>query len=668
MKRYINILSASLIAMSAFFTSCTDYLDKDPDSTVNMDDAFKNFYNFQGYIEEIYNCIPSKQECYWTTSFNWGDDEIMNTEADWHLCHQIDIGNFWAWQAEKTGEDGAYLDADGCDPSSTDKFKHRIWPHSWYCIRKCNMGLENFSKMVDATTEEKELIQGQLYFFRAWWHFELMQYLGGLPYIDKTLDGTEKDIARLSFQECADKAAADFRMAADLLPIDWDDTKVGKETLGKNQIRINKIMALGYLGKCYLWAGSPLMKNGAQIGGAMTMTYDYDKAYCQKAADALGELLKLVEEGKTQYGLAQFKYSDIYNHVKASDATSCFTEIFYTTGQSWLMPGSIEAIFRGPVPESNSSNWNASKTWGPKVNGIVEHDNIIHQPTANYVNFYGMANGLPLTDGQSGFSKVQPFKDRDQRFYHDIVFDGFKYINGSITEDGDEKFRYSQLYTGGNVRGALNGSRTGYFTQKLCPHTCNKYDGTYNWNSNLQMYLPYMRLADVYLMYAEACAAIDGSQHASTTYSSLKAVDAINRLRDRAGVGRVGGRVYNPATESFGEAIIDDSYINNKEKFMDEVRRERAVELAFEGFRFCDLQRWLLLTEDPYNKKTSQEFTRVETDDWYTNPNNDPRNARVTDWREEEILTRDFAVKHYWFPFKLDDTYISIDFEQNPGW
>ena len=61
MKRYINILSASLIAMSALFTSCTDYLDKDPDSTVNMDDAFKNFYNFQGYIEEIYNCIPSKQ-------------------------------------------------------------------------------------------------------------------------------------------------------------------------------------------------------------------------------------------------------------------------------------------------------------------------------------------------------------------------------------------------------------------------------------------------------------------------------------------------------------------------------------------------------------------------------------------------------------------------------
>lgn len=662
-KKYINILSVCLMAMSCMFSSCTDYLDKDPDSTVDMDDAFKNFYNFQGYVEEIYNCIPSKEECYWTTSFNWGDDEIMNTEADWHMCHQVDLGNFWAWQAEKTGQDGTYLDGDGCDPSSQDKFNHRIWPHAWYCIRKCNLGLENFSKMVDATTEERQLIQGQLYFFRAWWHFELMQYLGGLPYVDKTLDGTEK-LARLSFQECADKAAADFRMAADLLPIDWDDTKVGKETLGKNQLRINKIMALGYLGKCYLWAGSPLMKNGAQLGG--TMTYNYDEAYCQKAADALGELLKLVEDGETQYGLAEFKYDDIYNHIKSSDATSCYTEIFYTTGQNWLMPGSIEAIFRGPSVDTNSSNWNAAKTWGPKVNGIVEHDNIIHQPTANYVNYYGMANGLPLTDAQSSFNKEYPFKDRDARFYHDIVFDGFKYINGTINNAADEAFRYSQLYTGGNVRGALNGSRTGYFTQKMTPHTCNKYDGTYNWNANLQMYLPYMRLADVYLMYAEACAAVGGSQYASTTYSSLKAVDAINRLRDRAGVGHVGGQVYNSATESFEEGPIDATYINDKNKFMDEVRRERAVELAFEGFRFCDLQRWLLLTEYPYNVKTSQEFTRVHEDEWYTT--NDPKDAKVQGWKEEEILTRNFDTKHYWFPLKLEDTYITMEFAQNPGW
>lgn len=142
----------------------------------------------------------------------------------------------------------------------------------------------------------------------------MMQYFGGLPYIDTVLSATEKmSLPRLSYQECADKAAVDFRMAADLLPINWDNTTVGKQTAGKNDLRINKIMALGYLGKNYLWAASPLMEHGAQLGGSNT--YNYNTEYAKKAAEAFGELLTLVESGQTQYALAQFDYSDIYNHT-----------------------------------------------------------------------------------------------------------------------------------------------------------------------------------------------------------------------------------------------------------------------------------------------------------------------------------------------------------------
>lgn len=649
-KLYKNILYYSLFAMTLGLSSCEDYLEKDPDSTVSAEEAFKNFMNFQGYMEEIYNCIPNKEECYWTTSFNWGDDEIMNTEADWQMCHQIDLGNFWAWQAGKLGQDGSWLDSNSADPSAdinidgNNKFKHRLWPHAWYCIRKANIGIENLSKMTDATQEEREMIEGQLYFFRAWWHFEVMQYLGGMPYIDKVMDGTEKP-ERLTFQEAAEKAAADFRKAADLLPINWDNTVPGKNTLGKNQLRINKIMALGYLGKTYLWAGSPLMEHGAQTGGAKT--YDYNEDYCKKAADALGELLTLVESGKTQYALAEFNYSDVYNHKKASGATSCFSEIFYTTGQNWLMPGSVEAIFRGPCSPANGSNWNVSKTWGPKVNGLVEHDNIIHQPTANYVNLYGMSDGSRLDDPSGSFDKTHPFKNRDPRFYHDIVFDGFKYVNAAMPEDM-EAFRYSQLFTGGNVRSENNASRTGYFTQKLSPHTCNKYDKTYDWGGNLQLYLPYMRLADIYLMYAEACVAFGGASGKSTTFGKT-AEDAVNVLRDRVAMDHVLSR-----------------YTADRNTFIDEVRRERAVELAFEGFRFNDLQRWLLLTEAPYNVKTSQEFDRIETDEWYKK--NDPRDAQVANWSEQVILTRNFSSKHYWFPMKVNDTYLYEGIAQNPGW
>ena len=620
--------------------SCEAYLDKEPESTISEATAFVNFRNFQGYVEEIYNCIPDKEKCNWCPSWNWGDDEVFNTLANDRMTNQVDLGNFRAWM-----QTGNWLYKNGSSSTSTDKFAHSLWPHSWYCIRKANVGLKALEdgKLVNATDEERNLIAGQLYFFRAWWHFELINWFGGLPYIDKAFEANDPlNLPRLTYQECAEKAAADFRMAADLLPINWDDTAAGKATFNKNELRINKVMALAYLGKCYLWASSPLMEHGAQTGGANT--YNYNKDYAQKAADAFGELLTLVEAGKTQYALAEFNYSDIYNHTKAAGAANSFSDNFYTRKQNWRQPGTVEAIFRGPSPDFNGSNWNTTKVFGPKVDGVVEHDKVIHQPTANVVEMYGMANGLPLDHPESGFDPKFPFKDRDPRFYHDIVFDGFKYING---EPGTwAHLQYCELYTGGNVRTVDLGSRTGYFIQKLVPHTCNSVDLEYNWGSALHVYLPYMRLADVYLMYAEATAVIGGRTGKSSN-CSLTSEDAINKIRDRVGAGHV-----------------DASFTGNA--YMDEIRRERAVELMFEGHRFNDLQRWLLLTEAPYNQKYSHEFTRVHDADWYKK--NDPKDAEVIGFKKELILERNFDAKHYWFPLPDSEVYLYEDFPQNPGW
>lgn len=639
------------LALGTSLSSCQDYLDKEPDSTVSADDAFANFRNFQGFVEEIYNCIPDKEKCNYCPSWNWGDDEIFNPEADNRMTHQVDLGNFRAWEST-----GNWLKRDGAS-TSTNKFDHGIWNHAWYCIRKCNLGLQNIDKFVTGSAEEKKLIEGQLYFFRAWWHEEMMQYFGGMPYVDTYLDtNAELNLPRLSYQECADKAAADFRKAADLLPINWDKTSAGAATQGKNDLRINKIMALGYLGKTYLWAASPLMKNGAQTGASKNgKTYDYDQEYAKKAAEAFGELLSLVEAGQTQYALAEFKYKDIYNHEKSDDANSCFSDIFYTKKQNWKMPGTVEAIFRGPSPDFNGSNWNTSKVFGPKVQKVVAHDNVIHQPTANLVEAYGMANGEPIylvENGQyvlnpkSGFDPKHPFQNRDPRFYHDIVFDGFKYLNGSPGQYAD--LQYCQLYTGGNMRPIENASRTGYFIQKLVPHTCNEVDKDYDWGAAFHCYLPYMRLADIYLMYAEACAAFGGATGKSSNFGKT-AEDAINTLRDRCGAGHVA-----------------PEFVADNHKFMDEVRREREVELSFEGFRFCDLQRWLLLTEAPYNQKFSQEFDRVESADFYKN--HDPKDAEVANYRRELILTRNFNTKHYWFPLPIKETQLYPEFNQNPGW
>ncbi len=629
------------------FASCTDYLDKTPDSNVSSDQAFKNFTNFQGYVEEMYNCIPSKESNYWCTTFNWGEDEIMNTGlGDSHVTAHFDLGDYRHWY----GDQQSFLHTDDLNPTKTDKYSHSL-EHAWYCIRKCNLGLANLDKMTDCTQEEKNIIKGQLLFFRAWWHEEMIAFFGGMPYVDTVLDGSQAlTLPRLTYQECAKKCAEDFRAAADLLPNDWDKTAVGKKTLGKNELRITKVCALGYMGKVLLWAASPLNNLRAEVGASKNGdTYKYNVELAAQAADALGEALAQVNSGKTPYALAEYKYSNIYDHVAKDGSKSNFSEIFYTTGKNWKQPGSTEAILRGPYIGENSSNWNFTKLWGPKLNDIVEHDALIHQPTANYVNYYGMANGLPLDDPESGFDPKHPFKNRDPRFYHDIVFDGFKYINMTIAkEEDDYQFKYIQMYTGSNLRSsASQGCRTGYYCQKLVPHQANKYDGMYNWGGALQCDLPYMRLADLYLMYAEAGAAVQGANYKSSKLD-LTAVDAINVLRNRVDAGHVA-----------------DKFVADQKKFMDEVRRERAVELAFEGFRWNDLQRWLLLTEYPYNIKTSQEFKRVGNYDF---TKNDPRDAEVTGWSEKRIVTRDFSEKHYLLPLKESDVYLYPEFGQNPGW
>ena len=676
MKYYSNIKSLAcgcllLLAGGASFVSCTDWLDKDPESIVAEDEAFKNYRNFQGYIEEIYFLIPDKEKVNYCTAWNFGDDAVHNPEGFAHMDHQVDLGNYRNW----LNNNQCWLmgnNFNGRDQS--------LWRNSWYCIRKCNLGIQNIKSLV-GTDEERDLLLGQMYFFRAWWHFELICYFGGMPYIDEAFEATQiPELPRLSFQECADRCAEDFERAYDLLPLDWDETLAGMQTSGNNDLRVDKFTALCYLGKCYLWAGSPLMKEmeKAKNGGAPQLlgassngkTYDYDVKYCEKAAEAFGRALDMVNKGQVKYKLAEFKYSNLYDHERDEngDEDNFYSDIFYTVKKKWKMPGAKEAIMRGAYPGTNSANWNCAKIFGPKVAGLVDHDNIIHHPTANLIDQYGMANGQPIylvQNGEyvlnplSGWDPNHPYKDRDPRFYHDIVFDGFHYVlSTDALNESQKKLEYCDLFTGGAMRDIDHGSSTGYYIQKLVPHQCNQGDRWYDWDYAFQCYLPYMRLADVYLMYAEARAAIATGVSQLTERPlycmSLSAVDAINALRDRVN------------SADYPMEHVQPNLRDTREHFIDEVRRERAVELAFEGFRWCDLQRWLLLTEPPYTVKYSHEFERLETDAWFKD--HDPKDARVGNFTKKELISRRFDSKHYWFPLPDEDIYLYEGFPQNPGW
>lgn len=620
MKNKIIYILSMFFIVCFTLTSCTDYLDRDSDSVLSEEDAFKNFNNFQGFIEVMYNVIPDIAKHNWVSSFNWGEDEVITTgNGEYLMGYAIDGGNYRSY----INKEDCFLDRNWSVDG--DRFKKSLWGGGWYAIRQANLGLEALEKgmLKDATQEEQNFIKGQLYFFRAWFYFQLTSYWGGLPYLESVIaPDAQFNLPRETYQENAEKMAADFQRAADLLPIDWDNTATGSRTKGNNALRPNKIWALSYLGKALLYAGSPLMENGANNNNR-----SYNSEYCKRAADVLGQVLNMVESNQTQYALVDFDN---------------YSTLFYTKEQNWLMPGGTEAIMRSPTYGADSY-WRQMNSY--QLQAICEGDGIILCPAANYVNYFGMQNGLPLDDPNSHFSRSQPWKDRDPRFYNNFIYDGVKMIK---SPSSFKEYEYANLYEGGNCcDDPRKTSRTGYFNYKFIPLGANKDDADYGYGKATHFHLSWLRLAEVYLLYAEAVAQGYGSANSNSATFPKSAVYAVNVIRERAGVDPVA-----------------DSYTNDLEKFMSEVRRERAVELAFEGHRFHDLRRWKLLTEYPYNIKTMQKFDRAEAFD----PEADPKERKVVNFREEIVTQRKLSSKHYWLPFKTEDVTIYPEFYQNPGW
>ena len=638
-KQYI---SGSLLLLSALLltVSCTDYLDKEERSDIDPAQPYLNFKNFQGFVEELYTAMPIMTGHQYHSAWNFGEDDYWEPQESRQLPNAIDQGNYWGWnecfysyfKEKQSGMNTGTPERMISDVST----KGYLYGLCWFGIRKANIGIANLDKMVDATQEEKNLIAGQLYFFRAWNHFMLMQYWGGLPYIDVVLDANSVfNLPRLSYQATAEKAAEDFQKAADLLPVDWDQTAAGKATLGKNSVRINKVMALAYKGKDLLWAGSPMM-NQESTGNA---TYNAD--FCKRAADTFAEVLKICDE-TGRYELADWDH---------------YQEIFYTYKQNKLN-GLKEVMFWENMATCHIGvwRWNLVNDWRPP---LINNSGIKCYPAANYTDYFGMANGMPIPDitqpdAASGYNPEYPYKDRDPRFYYNFIYDAVKTVlDGSkILKDGlpDERKQYASLYEGGLYRTDTPSKCvfTGYMNKKFTSQYMNDFD---DYKEGTVLVMPLLRLADVYLMYAESAAAGYGSATASASGYSLSAVGAIDKVRARAGV-----------------AGVNSKFLGSVDDFMSEVRRERAVELSFEGHRFTDLRRWLLLDKAPYNKKTAVYFDRAadQSDkDRYANP----KENHVLNLREVVLVERKYSLpKHNWFPFPQKDVQMYPEFAQNPGW
>lgn len=615
MKAYLRIiLSAGVFLMVLGIVSCKKYLDRPLELNISEKDVFVNFRNFQGFTEELYSSLPDMSKPTWNGEWNTGDDILSTTNANYRLNAEFDNGNYWAWRTNGGGWDNSWLDDNGPNTDPNEGKNKGLWPLSWYGIRKANVGLANLDKLVDATEEERNVIKGQLLFFRGFFHFQLMSFWGGLPYIDTVLSSSAKlELPRLSYRETALRAAKDFEDAAALLPANWENTAVGEQTKNNNQQRVTKSAALAFKGKNLLYAASPMM-NEASGGPAA-----YDQELCKQAAEAFSRVLKLSDEGQAYYQLLPWdKYS----------------ENWFTISGYGKHPGYPEVIFGPPSYAPWQSRWSLVNMFIPPPLGGEAG---ISSPAANYVNYFGMDNGLPIDAAGSGYDITDPWTKRDPRFYKCITYDGVRMIRGS----GNPDYRFAILYTDdkpqnlkGDLRIESTASRTGYLLRKFVTDGCNNVDNEWN---NINIVIPYLRLADVYLMYAEAV--LHGYGTPQSSYPGYKtAEEAVNIVRARANV---------PA--------VDVRYTGSKDAFMGEIMRERAVELAFEGLRWHDLRRWNVAGEKKYKEKTVIDFGRRS-------------DGKPTNLRERVVVTRIFEKKHNWLPLPNNQVNLYPTFGQNPGW
>lgn len=550
MKIYFPVFILSIL----IFTACVDYLEKTPESDVTSEDVFGTYPSFQGFVDNMYPHIQSAFGWHYGWNMNWGGS-VWNT----HGTHTIILkGDYWwAINASMSGL-GNGVTREGREYGS-DIEGRGIWTGGWNCVRKANIALEKLPLLVDATEEERRLIEGQAYFFRAYFHGEILRVWGGMPYIDRVLQPSDNmKLDRLSYHETVERVVEDLDRAIDLLPENWDDTGPGSKRRGANHGRITKGAALGYKQRHLLYAASPLMN------GTSGNSYTYNVDYAKRSAEAGWELIKLADKGV--YSLVPM--SKISGNFYTQDRTTVWTS---------------ETILA------------RARVYGIGINTIycldqnfvlipLVEDGIGQTINQTFVDKFEMADGTRYKI-EYDWDNEKRWKNRDPRFHAWIAVDREKM--------GDHPEAYYRFYIG-------NDTYCRPQSQAVLPYAVKKYVG---WNMNdfdddwwnAGALVPNMRLAEAYLSYAEAVTVAYGP-NGSAPGANISAVDAINIVRERAGMPPV---------------TADATGYNS---FMDLVWNERSVELCFESHYWYDRRRW-------YNRHLEdgdKDFVDLQFDKDYT--------------------------------------------------
>jgi hypothetical protein len=524
--------------------------------------------------------------------------------------------NFYGWTRDFAGiyndEPHSDLRSDLMIPlSSTNSFSHgnntiptsdKFYTDAYNRIRRCNLLLQNAAGY--GGSESIDQYTGEAYFFRAYFHFDLVQLYGDVI-IDRSvtdIGSPELTAQRDDRGSVIDFCIEDLNAAIPLLP-----------EIEPEKGRITKWVAYAFLSRVALYEGTWQKFRGNDARGKELLDV------AAKAAKAVidGGAFELFKPAAL--GTMAYKYL-----FTLEDAQS-------TPVASLTKASNKEYIFYRRH-DNDLSRPNINITHGSVANAF--------QINRKFVNMYLCADGLPIDKSPlfKGYATtVSEFVDRDNRMYNCFLQDGEKYwINDAGTCRIDWKGMEGEDAVNALTNTVTKG--TGYQNRKWgTERQVNDYYEGYDF--------PIIRYAEVLLNYAEAVYERDGSISDGDLDRSL------NLVR---------GRV-NPDMPKLSNTLVSSNGLDMRT----EIRRERTIELYFEGFRIDDLKRWKTAETEMPQPIIGIQWTGTEYATKWATEANTSKDADGCIIRESG---RSWAEKNYLLPLPSDQLQLNPNLGQNAGW
>jgi hypothetical protein len=261
-------------------------------------------------------------------------------------------------------------------------------------------------------------------------------------------------------------------------------------------------------------------------------------------------------------------------------------------------------------------------------NGVPINEDI----TWDYSNRYEVraAGGDQFFYLKPGYPTAALHLDREDRFYASLAFDGAQWFMADGLFGVEAKFGQGQAQ-----KNRYGYSMTGYFNKKLVNW---KYVIKANYQITVEEYpWPIMRLADLYLLYAEALNELSGPGQDAYTY--------LNKVRARAGLPTV-----QAAWSAFSSR---PTKFTTKDGLREIIQQERSIELAFEGSRCWDLRRWKKAVDELNKPVSGWDIIQTDPETYY---------------RPKLLYQQSFQAREYLWPIKTGDILVNANLAQNPGW